>query len=606
MPSDANFLLFFLTLFIIIARISYASFVFSFGFTSHMVLQRAPYQAMIYGISNVSSVQFSMSLERTGAIVFSTKLNTTDSTWRVLLPAMQPPVPDDTYTMTISAMDPNYVGPNASLNDILFGDVIACMGQSNMWLPMSYTLSRYEAFNALRKGHYKNVRFFNYGAKNDEIYSGSNKPLWVSDPSSDKLRSSLSWIIPTNETLNVFASTCWYTGQELIDRRKGTSDENVPVGLLHSAIGGTQIGQWAEKGSLQAKCTQLAKTKGGWGGLFNIMVAPFLNMTVKAVLWYQGENDLGAKIAPGNVLEGTGYACSLVTIVTDWRQLWSSTPGTTASNVPFGIFTIAPGGSEGDTNGLPPFRLAQTGNYGQLPSPSLPNTFLIPTHDLGDPCDKHSSAPKCVCNGTYTYKHCTNSTPYDRPVTPFRDSRIHPRDKRPVGMRAGMMLHSIFTDEKGVHPSGPVLSGCTLNRTNAFLDVYFNVSRLAGGKVVIRSPYPITTKKWSAMEVQTFIIHESRKQIAWVSVNVSSIGPETIRLDLSTLANATSGTETVFAVRYAWAENACCAGQSTCDPSSCPLWTSGVNTDLLPAIPFLANITSKGKCNCTLPQLCNM
>jgi hypothetical protein len=29
------------------------------------------------------------------------------------------------------------------------------------------------------------------------------------------------------------------------------------------------------------------------GGLFNGMVQPFINMTIKGVLWYQGENNLG-------------------------------------------------------------------------------------------------------------------------------------------------------------------------------------------------------------------------------------------------------------------------------------------------------------------------
>ena len=55
-----------------------------------------------------------------------------------------------------------------------------------------------------------------------------------------------------------------------------------------AAVGGTQILEWAQTGTLD-RCVDmdhLAKGKGK-GNLFNTMVAPLANMTIGALLWYQ-------------------------------------------------------------------------------------------------------------------------------------------------------------------------------------------------------------------------------------------------------------------------------------------------------------------------------
>jgi hypothetical protein len=38
----------------------------------------------------------------------------------------------------------------------------------------------------------------------------------------------------------------------------------------------------------------------------------------------------------GNVLDHNGYACMLQTMVESWRAVFSSTPGTTPADAPFG------------------------------------------------------------------------------------------------------------------------------------------------------------------------------------------------------------------------------------------------------------------------------
>lgn len=90
----------------------------------------------------------------------------------------------------------------------------------------------------------------------------------------------------------------------------------------------------------------------------------------------------------GNSLNNTGYACAMKNLVTTWREQWSVVPGTTPAILPFGIVSLAAGGSEGHPGSMPVFRHAQTASYGFLPGPTgsgMENTFTAQAYDAGDP-----------------------------------------------------------------------------------------------------------------------------------------------------------------------------------------------------------------------------
>jgi hypothetical protein len=53
-------------------------------------------------------------------------------------------------------------------------------------------------------------------------------------------------------------------------------------------------------------------------------------------------------------------------MVAEWRRQWSAVPGTTAADAPFGVVTLAAGGSEGHDNKMAGMRWSQTGNYGTV------------------------------------------------------------------------------------------------------------------------------------------------------------------------------------------------------------------------------------------------
>lgn len=441
---------------------------------------------------------------------------------------------------------------------------------------MSYTFDRFQSYKEVEQdGKYSGIRLFNFGfAATKYIPTSSsersrNWDPWVVRPGD------MRWELPSNESLPSFGSTCWYTGKAIVDGRKGTADADVPLGLLLSSVGGTQISQWARVGSLDS-CTDLDNVTGpGPGSLFDLMIAPFMNVSFASILWYQGENDLGAKIDPGSVETTTGYACALANMMADWRGLWQRGTGI---NSPVVVFGIAPGGGEGDAVQLPEFRLAQTTGFGTLPSAALPNSYFVPTHDVGDPCNKHSKATVCTGSGKWSDT-----------ITHFRDSRIHPRCKDLIGRRAAAALLRHWKQNISAAVS-PVLRSCQI--LGSSINITFE-----GAGLSLRSPFPMSQAGWSAIEVYGRMHGYSHQN--WYAVNLTSHNAHCLSISVDV-----SKMDAVSGVRYGWSEEPCCAGTAGhgCTPGSCALW--GDDTLLFPAIPFTANI-SAGHCHCVSPQNCS-
>ena len=97
----------------------------------------------------------------------------------------------------------------------------------------------------------------------------------------------------------------------------------------------------------------------------------------------------------GNSATGVGYGCELPKMVELWRSVWSNGNGVDtvagaeagAGDRPplFGVATLAAGGSEGNGHHMAGMRWSQTANFGVLPNPTMPHSFLAQVYDLGDP-----------------------------------------------------------------------------------------------------------------------------------------------------------------------------------------------------------------------------
>lgn len=136
--------------------------------------------------------------------------------------------------------------------------------------------------------------------------------------------------------------------------------------------------------------------------LFNAMVAPVINYTIKGILWYQGES---------NISNASEYGKLLPALIKDWQSQWKQ------GDVPF-IYVQLPNFQ--DVQYLPSESDWAVLREAQLKTLSVPNTGMAVTIDLGEWND------------------------------------IHPDNKKDVGVRLALSAEKVAYGEKDVVYSGPI------------------------------------------------------------------------------------------------------------------------------------------------------
>jgi sialate O-acetylesterase len=149
--------------------------------------------------------------------------------------------------------------------------------------------------------------------------------------------------------------------------------------------------------------------------LYNAMVAPFINYTIKGILWYQGESNAG------NPAE---YKKLLPALITDWRQKWQQ------GNIPF-LYVQLPNFM--DANYLPSESNWALMREAALQTLSVPNTAMAVTIDLGEWND------------------------------------IHPDNKKDVGERLAFAAQKLVYGEKKLVSSGPLYQSSRIDGTKIIL-----------------------------------------------------------------------------------------------------------------------------------------
>ena len=174
------------------------------------------------------------------------------------------------------------------------------------------------------------------------------------------------------------------------------------------------------KGTWQYKVGDVYRpvTGGGSGGginaqnqptaLYNAMVAPAIDYTLKGILWYQGESNAG------NPAE---YKKLLPALITDWRNKWRQ------SNLPF-LYVQLPNFME--ANYLPSESNWALMREAALQNLSVPNTAMAVTIDLGEWND------------------------------------IHPDNKKDVGERLALAAQKLIYNDKKVVSSGPLYKSANM------------------------------------------------------------------------------------------------------------------------------------------------
>ena len=144
----------------------------------------------------------------------------TEGAWRVSFPPFEAGGP---FKMTVEA-----ASDTVSVSDILFGEVWLCSGQSNMEL----TVAQAKDFLIERKNaDFPQIRHYKIE------HEVSLEP--------EKEVKSGTWKVCQAETVGGFTAVGFFFAKEIYQKM------NVPIGILHSSWGGSQVESWISKEAMQ-------------------------------------------------------------------------------------------------------------------------------------------------------------------------------------------------------------------------------------------------------------------------------------------------------------------------------------------------------------------
>eukprot|EP01006_Ploeotia_vitrea_P057468 TRINITY_DN68179_c7_g2_i1.p1 TRINITY_DN68179_c7_g2~~TRINITY_DN68179_c7_g2_i1.p1 ORF type:complete len:573 (+),score=32.62 TRINITY_DN68179_c7_g2_i1:219-1721(+) len=283
---------------------------------------------------------------------------------------LSPQRPSKSIQHTINITD-QHSGQSKVLQDILFGDVWLCSGQSNMEFTLPVAFGGQEAIAHASIPGLRlltvNKNHSHHGVLNNSI---SIDEGWVpSNPFTacgQKANSRHYYCEPhcagyckvpsyKRPTWGYTSAVCWWHAKYLLEHL----DNDVPIGMLASSWGGTTIQSWSSA-EANAECG-VNQTGKNWES----MMHPLLDFPIKGALWYQGEANTASPSLNNK------YACQIKALIKDWRKKWIN-----QADFPFISAQLAPWTHP---IGLPSMR------YAQLATLDLPNTGLTVGMDLADP-----------------------------------------------------------------------------------------------------------------------------------------------------------------------------------------------------------------------------
>ncbi|XP_047450802.1 sialate O-acetylesterase isoform X2 [Mugil cephalus] len=356
-----------------------------------MVLQKSPERAVLWGYGP-EGAQVTVSLS--GPVPQNTSaVNVTKGIWRVTLDPVDAGGP---YNVTAASED-----YEATLTDVLFGDVWLCGGQSNMYFKTNQIFNASEELVLSAK--YPHVRTFMVALNTGETEL------------TDLIHVELPWSVPKANVAE-FSAVCWLFGRHMYDILK------YPIGLVESCWGGTPVEAWSSSRALEhcglKPTNTMIQSLGPRDNsvLWNAMIHPLLNMTIYGAIWYQGEANVD--------YHQDKYNCSFPAMIDDWRMSFhQGSAYQTAPDFPFGFVQLSTYEKNSTYDGFPNIRWHQTADTGFVPNPRLKKTFMAVALDLPD-----------------------QTSPY---------GSIHPRDKQDVAYRLTLGARAVAYEEEKVTFLGP-------------------------------------------------------------------------------------------------------------------------------------------------------
>ncbi|XP_008056032.1 sialate O-acetylesterase [Carlito syrichta] len=449
---------------------------------NYMVLQKEPAGAVIWGFGTPgATVTVTLCQGQKTIMKKVTSVKAHSDTWTVVLDPMKAGGPFEVMAQqTLRRM--NF---SLTVHDVLFGDVWLCSGQSNMRMTVLQIFNATEELS--NTAAYQSVRILSVSLNRAQ------------QELKDLVAVDLKWSKPTSENLGheqfkYMSAVCWLFGRLLYDTL------HYPIGLISSSWSGTPIEAWSSGRSLKA----CGVTKQGsipydsvtgpseHSVLWNAMIHPLHNMTLKGVVWYQGES---------NIKYNTDlYNCTFPALIEDWRQTFHcGSQGQTERFFPFGFVQLSSYLPENKSeDGFPWIRWHQTADLGYVPSLKMPNTFMAVTMDL---CDRDS--------------------PFDS---------IHPRDKQTVAYRLHLGARAVAYGEKNLAFQGPLPGKIELLAHKGLLSLTYY------------QQIQVQKKDNKIFEISCCSDHQCK----WLPAPMNTSSTQSLTLTIRSCHG------TVVAVRYAW------------------------------------------------------
>ncbi|MDR0891294.1 MAG: sialate O-acetylesterase, partial [Mediterranea sp.] len=220
------------------------------------------------------------------------------------------PVAGGPYTLTFSD------GTKKTLTNILIGELWLCSGQSNMEMPMKGYKNQPVAHATMDILRSANPQMRLFTVKRTSTF----------EPQADVVG---TWSEATPESVRGFSATAYYFGRLVNEVLK------VPVGLVVTSWGGSACEAWMRADWLKAfpdaklphSQADIKSPNRTPTALYNGMLHPLIGLTMRGVIWYQGED---------NCNRAHTYADMFATLIKGWRSVWGE------GDFPFYYCQIAP------------------------------------------------------------------------------------------------------------------------------------------------------------------------------------------------------------------------------------------------------------------------
>ena len=403
-------------------------------------------------------------------------------------------------------------GPEVAVKDILVGEVWLCSGQSNMEFALEWLAN---TTPEIMKADHPRLRLFQV-------------PKHTSDRPKDDVDA--KWAVSSPASARGFSAVAYFYGLELQERL------GVPVGVIQSAWGGTDIEPWTPPAGFAAVPEtrpllekqlakyedyrkELEKALPVWEAwirdvqkalkakaeipplpdidpkdpyespqapttLYNGMIHALTPFAIRGAIWYQGEN---------NRNDGLFYEKKMEALIRGWREVWK------LGDFPFYYVQIAP------------FTYGYDKNMKGSP---VPDAYRLPLL-----WEAQTNVLRLANTGMAVVSDITNLTD------------IHPADKKDVAERLALWARTKTYGEKGLVHSGPLFKSMTVEGDKARISFDH-----VGGGLVTNDGQPPT---WFEVAGDDHIFYRAEAEISGDTVVVRSprvAAPAAVRLGWSQIA----------------------------------------------------------------------